>query len=69
MSLCFPSPRRPGDDIQIYSTLGIHMVKPVSAKAASGSENLHTQSRNKFFSETYWSRWLTGSRSWASRLS
>ena len=32
MTLCIPNPRRPGDDIQIRSALGLISVKPVSAR-------------------------------------
>jgi len=32
MTLCISKPRRPGDDIQIRSALGLISVKPVSAR-------------------------------------
>jgi hypothetical protein len=32
MSFGLPNPRRKGDDVQIRSALGLHFVKPISAK-------------------------------------
>lgn len=51
MSLGFPNPRRPGDDVEICSALGLISLKPVSARGREWFRDFTGSEQTQFLTD------------------